>query len=275
MVRRQAGTASQAAVPVDPTEPRRHPRRRYRHRHYRVPAGRADWSSSVAGSRSSYSSLSDRSSTETVSLAFPFPFPYLLAVASPYLLAVASPYLLAVPSPYLLAVPSPYLLAVPSSSAESSSEESSSEESSSADSTPWSGRNAGRFRCPYRCRSCRFPDFRRFRACHRRFRSCHRRFRSCHRRFRSCRCQVFRECLLQCRCYRRAGSSVPRPTRDRNANRREVEGATRDRQGPKPRPGHTGLGRTPQGRPTRRRARVNQRRFQPSRRHQPSNRRIR
>jgi hypothetical protein len=124
---------------------------------------------------------------------------------------------------------------------------------SSAHLTPSSHHSVGRFRCACRCRSCRYSDFRRCRAC----------------RFR---CRAFRPSSSQgCRC-RRDRSSAPcldPPSSDRR------EHWARGRRGPRLRPGHTGIGRTPRRRRTRRQAHANPRRIHPSRRHQPTSHRVR
>jgi len=100
--------------------------------------------------------------------------------------------------------------------------------SHSADSTASSHRHSvGRSRCSRRCRSCRYPDS---------------------RRHRSCRCRC-RWCRLL----------APHS----NAHRREGPKKTRVRQWPMPRPGHTGIGRRPRDRPTRRHAHANPRRHHP------------
>jgi hypothetical protein len=134
----------------------------------------------------------------------------------------------------------------------------------SADLTASSRHNVGRFRCPYGCRSCRASDCHRSRAGPR---------RSCGHRF--CRSRVSRRCWLQSRRCRDR-SSARCLARHWNAYRRESPETARGRRGPTPRPGHTGIGRKPLGRPTRRHAHANpRRRHHPSRRQQPANRQIR
>ena len=122
-------------------------------------------------------------------------------------------------------------------------------------------RSLARSRCSrrYRCRSCRDSDFRRYRAY---------RFRDWTCRFR---CRVFRASLSQSRRCRRDRSSAPCPgPHCSTACRRGTQETPKGRRTPTLHPDHTGIDRSPRGRPTRRRAHANPPRYHLSRCHRPA-----
>jgi hypothetical protein len=230
-------------VPVgDRPAPQWRPRR---HRHHRVRAGRAQWSWSVLWFRSSHWTsshwTSSRWSLSRWTLSDSLSRWTLSDSLSRWSLSDS--------------LSSEMLLSLCSSMFASWS---SSATSHSADLSASSHRHSvGHSRCSRRCRSCRYPDSRRHRSCRCRW------------------CRLFHWCSLQSHRCRRNRPSVPCLAPQSNAHRREGPKKTGVRQWPKPRPGHTGIGRRPRGRPTRRRARANPRRHHPPGHRRPAIKMIR